>query len=444
MAAHPPPTAAQPYTSVSKSDGEASEADLLVTKTTPDHLRKSKWYHSSFILMAEIMGAGLLGLPYAMSRLGWVVGLSVSVCGAFFCTYSGILLWRVRHELGYGEAESYYDVALGTGGPLFGSFVRAIVYVSWAAVLPYFLLACADSLQGLVPGFVMATWQWALVVCGLLLPALQLRTFHQLSYLALPSTVAVVLAVAVVLGSLAVNPNVERAPTQVWVPETTPALQIVSHISSFLFAYMGHSMYFEVMREMTNSGEFGKALVVSNCIMGTCYTATAAIAYAASGDAVKGFLPESMPSGPAKSVVSLLLAFHTAVSYLVAGQPLHRALHARLFPRSVDNQTRRAALDWLLCSAATLVLSLAIALAVPVFSDLQDLLGAVLGAPLVFGLPAFFFLRASRASGTPLRPLDLGLCVLFLGFFTPLFAIVGTGTTLVQIRDSWISGEDGG
>ena len=41
--------------------------------------------------------------------------------------------------------------------------------------------------------------------------------------------------------------------------------------------------------------------------MGTCYTATAAIAYAASGDAVKGFLPESMPSGPAKSAVSLLL-----------------------------------------------------------------------------------------------------------------------------------------
>ena len=107
----------------------------------------------------------------------------------------------------------------------------------------------------------MATWQWALVVCGLLLPALQLRTFHQLSYLALPSTVAVVLAVAVVLGSLAVNPNVERAPTQVWVPETTPALQIVSHISSFLFAYMGHSMYFEVMREMTVSADFGKVKV---------------------------------------------------------------------------------------------------------------------------------------------------------------------------------------
>ena len=142
--------------------------------------------------------------------------------------------------------------------------------------------------------------------------------------------------------------------------------------------------------------------------------------------------------------MSLLLAFHTAVSYLVAGQPLHRALHARLFPRSVDTQTRRAAIDWLLCSAATLVLSLAIALAVPFFSALQDLLGAVLGAPLVFGLPAFFFLRASRASGTPLSRLDLGLCVLFLGFFTPLFAFVGTGTTLVQIRNSWETGQDGG
>ena len=157
--------------------------------------------------MAEIMGAGLLGLPFAMSRLGWVVGLLVSVSGGFFCTYSGILLWRVRHDLGYPDAESYYDVALGTGGPLFGLAVRAIVYVSWAAVLPYFLLACADSLQGLVPGLQMVTWQWALVVAALLFPALQLRTFHQLSYLALPSTVAVVLAVAIVLGALAVNPD---------------------------------------------------------------------------------------------------------------------------------------------------------------------------------------------------------------------------------------------
>ena len=29
--------------------------------------------------MAEIMGAGLLGLPYAMSKLGWIVGLTTSV-----------------------------------------------------------------------------------------------------------------------------------------------------------------------------------------------------------------------------------------------------------------------------------------------------------------------------------------------------------------------------
>ena len=42
-APQPPPSSAQQYVSVSKSDGDASEADMLVTKTTPDHLRKSKW-----------------------------------------------------------------------------------------------------------------------------------------------------------------------------------------------------------------------------------------------------------------------------------------------------------------------------------------------------------------------------------------------------------------
>ena len=389
--------------------------------------------------MAEIMGAGLLGLPYAMSKLGWIVGLTTSVLGAFFCTYSGTLLSRVRHELGYTEAESYYDVALGTGGPIFGSVVRGTVFVSWGAVLPYFLLACADSLHDLAPSAALPLWQWALIVCALLFPALQLRTFHQLSYLALPSTIAVVLAVAAVLIVLLYTApsGEERRPTVLWVPASTLPLQVVSHISSFLFAYMGHSMYFEIMREMEVSSDFSKALVVSNLIMGACYTGTAATAYAASGDAVAGFLPDSMPDGVAKSGVSFLLAFHTAVSYLVAGQPLHRALHRRFFPGSVDAQTRRAQLHWLACSSGTLLLSLLVAVAVPFFSAMQDFLGALLGAPIVFGLPAFFFVRAARASNTPIKPVDLAICTLFLAFFTPLFAIVGTGMSLVQIADSW-------
>ena len=78
-----------------------------------------------------------------------------------------------------------------------------------------------------------------------------------------------------------------------------------------------------------------------------------------------------------------------------------------------------------------------VAVAIPFFSDLQQLLGSCLGAPLVFGCPAFFFLASSRAAARPIALVDLLLCGLFLYILSPLFAIVGTATSLVQIHDSW-------
>ena len=43
-----------------------------------------------------------------------------------------------------------------------------------------------------------------------------------------------------------------------------------------------------------------------------------------------------------------------------------------------------------------LAFSVVVAVAVPFFSDMQQLLGALIGAPVVFGLPSFFYLQARR------------------------------------------------
>lgn len=33
--------------------------------------RKAKWYYSAFHNVTAMVGAGVLGLPFAMSQLGW-------------------------------------------------------------------------------------------------------------------------------------------------------------------------------------------------------------------------------------------------------------------------------------------------------------------------------------------------------------------------------------
>ena len=56
------------------------ESDPLVSDASGKRqiTRRSQWYHTAFVVMAEVMGAGILGLPYATSRLGLGLGLGMS------------------------------------------------------------------------------------------------------------------------------------------------------------------------------------------------------------------------------------------------------------------------------------------------------------------------------------------------------------------------------
>ena len=61
-------------------------------------------------------------------------------------------------------------------------------------------------------------------------------------------------------------------------------------------------------------------------------------------------------------------------------------------------------------------------------------------APIVFGWPAFFFLRASWLHGRRISKLDLGLCVLYLAVCLPIFTVLGTIDAVKDIINDWNSG----
>ena len=60
--------------------------------------RVSAWYQTSFNLMAEIMGTGILSLPSTMAGLGYVLGTIAILVFAFGVYYSGFLLSKVRNK----------------------------------------------------------------------------------------------------------------------------------------------------------------------------------------------------------------------------------------------------------------------------------------------------------------------------------------------------------
>ena len=84
-----------------------------------------------------------------------------------------------------------------------------------------------------------------------------------------------------------------------------------------------------------------------------------------------------------------------------------------------------------------LAVSVLLATAVPFFSQLQDLLGSLTGSPMIFGWPAFFFLRGRALNGVSVGWADWLTCGLFLGVLLPVFTVLGTYSSIESIADSW-------
>ncbi|EOD24457.1 hypothetical protein EMIHUDRAFT_238504 [Emiliania huxleyi CCMP1516] len=337
----------------------------------PAVARESLWYHSSFLIMAEAMGMGVLGIPHATAQIGW--GLTACVAFGLVSTYSSLLLGRKGALSHPSESD---------GGR--------------QSILPFFLLACAESARTFAP---------LLLVALLLLPPLQLRTLHQVVGLSFAG------AFQEPSRSLPGAPVGGRRHS-VWLPSGAASLDSFGAVSAFVFAYQCHSVLLEIMREMREPRSFPAAARAAYGVMGLVYTCTCVLAYGAFGSEVAGFLPESMPPGHAKRLVGL-----AALSSAPGTPPSLSRPDAEV--------------------SGVLLLSIVLATAVPFFSDLQSLLGSLAGAPMMFGFPALFYLRACRAHGLALSWFDAAACHFLLYLLTPTLVVLGTLSSMRSIAHSW-------
>ena len=434
------------------TDDDDEFAPLSTEEASSDAGSKGETGHSTVLqtaamLTGEVMGTGVLSLPYACVALGWVLGIGASVLFAAAAAYAGVLLSRVRNGF-FPQAASYADLAGATMGDGARRLTRVIVLGSWSLLLPYYMMAVVSSLRvAFADEVALCYWQWAIGVMVALLPFLQIRSLHHISHFAAASTAAMVAAIVVTLAVLVSSRpggggGGGGAPTTTLWPREASVLGLYSSFAEFIFAYQGHSLFLEFMREMRAPHRFPRALAAANVAMCAVYTATAAVGYGTRGDAIAPFLPSSLPPGRGRLAVSLLLAFHIAVTYMIVALPLNREVHRLVFPRTADGAGAATAAHWLLLTVGQLLFGYVVANAVPFFADFQAFLGALMGAPFVFGFPALFYLRASALHGQRVPLGDRVACAVFLAVCLPLFTVLGAVSAARDVARDW--GELGG
>jgi len=474
------------------------------TSSSHSHLEQSTWFHATGIIVGEILGSGVLGLPGAFSNLGYVLGTLCCVTFCFFAIYSGVILAKVRNEF-FPTVERYADAAKATGSSAFASFTRWAVHLNWLFLLPYYLMTIAHSLQlGLSSFVTLCFYEYTFIAAGVLLIFLQFRTLSGLAYAAMLSDAAIIVAIIMILVSITSNDgtapsgsnhtnatsylyqpidpifsasgsvsasssssyssftsitspssflsssspspsstSTNTTSTNPWWPSSGTFLQVYGRTSTIVFAFQGQSIYYEIMREMKDSRDFSKAVTVANSFMGGIYLITCLIVTIFSHKylhTVPDFLPNAIPVTDtiSRTVVGLLLSYHVTISYILNNQPLSNALHAMTSPETLlDYDTWKGRIIWCSITTTLLIFSILVANTIPFFSTFQSLVGSLMGAPLMFGWPAYFYWKSSWNQDGYMKRMDVFLCLLFLFVFLPLCTVLGTVSAIQALLNDW-------
>ncbi|CAN4110122.1 unnamed protein product [Withania somnifera] len=85
--------------------------------------RNAKWYYSAFHNVTAMVGAGVLGLPFAMSQLGWGPGVAVMILSWIITLYT---LWQMveMHEMVPGKRlDRYHELGQEAFGEKLGLWI---------------------------------------------------------------------------------------------------------------------------------------------------------------------------------------------------------------------------------------------------------------------------------------------------------------------------------
>jgi hypothetical protein len=168
--------------------------------------RRASWLHVAAILVAELVGTGVLALPHTLSSLGLIPGVALLLAFSALTLYSGLLLWRIQDMLPH--CITYADAARESLGQSGKKVVMVLLYSAFVGNLSIYLITCAETLRGALYDFPHCTYTLTGWTAVFLLPFCQLRSLYNISSVAAASGIAILLALVIILFSVLSQPQV--------------------------------------------------------------------------------------------------------------------------------------------------------------------------------------------------------------------------------------------
>ncbi|KAG5557087.1 hypothetical protein RHGRI_007371 [Rhododendron griersonianum] len=363
--------------------------------------RKANWWYSAFHNVTAMVGAGVLGLPYAMSQLGWGPGVTIILLSWIITLYT---LWQMveMHEMVPGKRlDRYHEL----GQHVFGEKLGL-----WIVVPQQLLVQVGSDIVYMVTG------------------GKCLKKFADTVY----STIAWVTSL-----HKGVQPDVKytlRASTT-----TGSVFNFLSAMGEVAFAFAGHSVVLEIQATIPSTPEnpskkpMWKGVVVAYIIVALCYFPVSMVGYWIFGNSVDDNVLLSLEK-PAWLVATanMFVVFHVIGSYQVFAQPVFDMIQAFLVLKMNFKPT---GLLRFVARISYVALSMFIGMTFPFFGGLLAFFGGFAFAPTSYFLPCIMWLVIYKPKRFSLSWFINWICII-LGVLLMILAPIGALRGLIlQAKD---------
>ncbi|RAL42812.1 hypothetical protein DM860_009319 [Cuscuta australis] len=372
--------------------------------------RSAKWWYSAFHNVTAVVGAGVLGLPYAMSELGWGPGVTALVLSWVITLYT---LWQMvemhepegegtgrrldrYHELGqyaFGEKMGLYVVVpqqlmvqvgvnivyMVTGGTSLKKFVETVCPTCKPLRRTYFIMIFGSV------HFVLS----------------HLPSFNSIAFISLAAAV-MSLAYSSIAWVASAHKGVHAGVSYAPRSSTTAGrvFQFFSGLGDVAFAYAGHNVVLEIQASIPSTPKtpskkpMMKGVWVAYAVVLLCYFPVAIVGYWVYGNSVEDNILVSLQK-PAWLIAAanMFVVIHVIGSYQVFAMPLFDTVEGWLV-RSMH--FKPTTLLRFLTRTTYVALTMFVACTFPFFGGLLGFFGGFAFAPTSYFLPCIIWLKIKK------------------------------------------------
>lgn len=380
-----------------------------------------------FTLANTIMGSGMLGLPYAFSRTGWVLGTILILCSATSSAFALHLLSCCALKLPYPS--SFYKVA-NTAMPGFEKVIDLAVVIKCFGVATSYLIVIGglmpdvvDEIYGSSSNASRRFWEsrlvWVVVGFVIVTPLSYLKNLSALKYTSFLSICFVVfLMVLVVLFSADIG-GLDPCATDDDGGDGNDDLCVgkkanfilnmdsMKVLSIFVFGFTCHQNMFTIVNELdaVSKPRLNQVVLASVGTALCIYMVVATSGYNTYGDQVESNILKSYPKMPLIAIARIFTSLLVCFTYPLQCNPARRCVLTLLASIMRDAEQPPETLEhilavrYLLVTACFLGLSLLIALAVSDLGVMLSLVGATGSTLVSYILPGFCYYFLFQGEG---------------------------------------------